>query len=781
LAEEYEHLSLPFVPEEYLHKKRGGSFGYKKEDRDEAEILNKGLQEIQNIKEKHEIIKHKYKQYIDPNLIIKIKVNQSVPEETFRKELERMDIEVISAAPDKKGFWIVFSEDYELKAFQKKFQEHFESEKYDFFYAIDSISAIPSEEKLGESLCKEPFRSSEYSYLDVEIWRMDNPRLIKFITDFRNLISKFQGEIISDFTTNSFCLIRVRTNQELYEAMLELPEIAYIDRPPKIDIETNLNIDLRELKVEGQPEESSTGILVVDSGILSNHPLLKHSVGDEISVSNNSNPSDDVGHGTQVAGIALYGEIDKCIKERSFHPELWIFSAKIMFRDEDGYAKYYEKDLLEKQLDEAVRKITNAYPNCRVVNLSLGNSKKRMYKERRQYILASLIDELYKDLNVIFVVSAGNLIDNIDNPENYPNYLLDDDSDKVKIIDSASSALALTVGALFELKRPSSDDYVLYPSLITRVGPGYKGMIKPEFVENGGGGFAKESEIITINPNWISEGRLFTLNSGTSFSAPKVAHYIAKLINKYPNFSRNLVKSLLIYSAIIPRDRPIPLSEIDMADSDKKITNLFNVYGYGKPNIDKALRSDDNRVVLIKENTIKLNHFHLYPIYLPEEFIEEPGDKSLSITLVYDPPTNRNRSDYLGSAFEFHLFKNASIQEVIDEYRVLKTESASKKINNDDEKVPKKLKGKEIFLHPGVLLRKKSPHQKGLKLYKGKPNIDPANPLILVVYCLDRWIRDENYIQDYAVIAAIEHSGNIELYNKLRLRNREKIEIRQRT
>jgi hypothetical protein len=80
-----------------------------------------------------------------------------------------------------------------------------------------------------------------------------------------------------------------------------------------------------------------------------------------------------------------------------------------------------------------------------------------------------------------------------------------------------------------------------------------------------------------------------------------------------------------------------------------------------------------------------------------------------------------------------------------------------------------------------VLLRKKSPHQKGLKLYKGKPNIDPANPLILVVYCLDRWIRDENYIQDYAVIAAIEHSGNIELYNKLRLRNREKIEIRQRT
>ena len=566
--------------------------------------------------------------------------------------------------------------------------------------------------------------------------------------------------------------------------MLEWPEIAYVDRPPKINLEISLQKDLKEFKVDGEPSENAAGILVVDSGILAGHPLLENAVADEIAsattngeIIHGGNPSDDVGHGTQVAGIALYGDIEKCIVDGVFRPEIWIFSAKVMFKGEDGCARYIENDLLEKQLFSAVKAILEQYPNCKVINLSFGNSTKKMYRERRQYPLASLIDELCKNFGAIFVISAGNNEEDIDDPENYPRYLMDDSSDRAKIIDPASSALALTVGSLCKFKIPSSGEVVLYPSPITRVGPGYKGMIKPEFIEIGGDGFGRESKIIALNPNWIGEGRLFTLVSGTSFSAPRISHYAATLFNAYPNYTSNLIKALLINSASIPKDRPIPLSEINIDDVSYKAINLLNIYGYGKPNIEKALKSESNRVILIRENKIKLKKFHIYPVYLPIEFIEERGEKKLSVTLVHDPPVNRNRTDYLGTVLEFHLYKDSTINEVISEYKQMEEEESLMK--SEEEKVPSKLKGREILLYPGPDIRKKGVHQKGTITFKRR-NIDITKPLILLVYCLDRWIRDDNYIQDYAVLISIEHSQRIDIYNQLRIRNQERIEIMQK-
>jgi len=646
MTDYYDHMSLPFVPEDFLHKKRAskGFAPYRKQDRDESELFEKELQSFADIQKAHKIIKNKYKEFIDPSLIIKIKVNQSVPEDIFRKDLERANIEVISAAPDKKGYWIVFSDDSELKDFQRKYNEHIKTGGFGFFYAIDGISPIPPEDKIGVSLRSEPFKDREISNLDVEIWRMDTSHIMKFLSSFKKLVENKNGKIMSEFITNTFFLLKIKCTKELYHAMLELPEIAYVDRPPKINLEVSLQKDIKDFSVDGEPPEEAAGILVVDSGILAGHPLLENAVADEIvsetsngEIVHGGNPSDDVGHGTKVAGIALYGDIEKCIIEETFHPEVWIFSAKVMFKGDDGSARYNENDLLVKQLFSAVKSILDQYPNCRIVNLSLGDSAKKMYQERRQYPLGSLVDELCKNFRALFVVSSGNIEEELIDLDDYPNYLMDDTSDKAKIIDPASSALALTVGSLCQIKKPSSGGIMLYPSPDTRVGPGYKGMIKPEFIEIGGDSFGRESKVITLNPNWITEGRLFTLESGTSFSTPKIAHYAAKLFNSYPDYTSNLIKALLINSASIPQERPQPLLEININDPFKKANHLFNIYGYGKPNLEKALRSEGNRVVLIKENKIKLRKFHIYPVYLPREFIEERGDKTLSLTLVYDP------------------------------------------------------------------------------------------------------------------------------------------------
>ncbi|GAI26777.1 unnamed protein product, partial [marine sediment metagenome] len=154
----------------------------------------------------------------------------------------------------------------------------------------------------------------------------------------------------------------------------------------------------------------------MDSGILSNHPLLEKAVGDEIAVPSLSSNKiqedklqDDVGHGTKVAGIAVYGDIKRCIEEQRFQPEIWILSAKVMYRNKMGEPEYDPEELLEHQLEKAVRYFVEKYHNCKVINISFGDRYKRMFGNKRQFPLATLIDELANGLNIVFVISAGNL------------------------------------------------------------------------------------------------------------------------------------------------------------------------------------------------------------------------------------------------------------------------------------------------------------------------------------------------------------------------------------
>lgn len=412
-----------------------------------------------------------------------------------------------------------------------------------------------------------------------------------------------------------------------------------------------------------------------------------------------------------------------------------------------------------------------------------------MFGDIRQFSLATLIDELAEELDIVFVVSAGN-IEIPDFPDNYPSYLIEENKD-VKIIDPASSAYAITVGSIaqefgpFNRRKSTiwfSPAETNYPSPFTCVGPGYKGMIKPELVEEGGNIILSPSDpsksediggkLIVINPKWIEDGKLFSVDYGTSFSAPKVAHYVAKLFNQFPDSSSNLIKALLIASAKIPSDRPSPLKEIKFNDSDTKLINLLKIYGYGKPHFDSALSSDSNHVLLLAENNIKLDGIHLYYFYLPKEFVETSGKKEISVVLVYNPLIRRNRIDYMGVSMEFHLFRNAEIQEVLGGYKAIQISEELEEI------VPQELKVKEIDLHPGVRTRKRGIHQKGIKVYSNRPDIDSEKPLVLAVLSQSKWLKDIEYLQNYSVVVMIRHEARIDIYNRIRQQIQSRIRIK---
>lgn len=784
---QYKHLTLPVINEDFTRKKRTDVkivYGWPKglAPRDKNEYYTTEIQSFEHLKQAYNEQKDRYRKYFDPKLIFKLNINQSVSEENFIKNLEGLNLEVISPSPDKKGYWIVFTEDKEFGIFKKKLKEYVENERYPFFNAIEGIYEIPSEEKKGESLLKLPFQNDENSFIDVEIWRMPDGLIKEFLNGFNQLVNDNNGKITDVMITPNFCLVKLKSNKQLLDEILSLREVARVDRPPKMKIDTKLSQDISDINIKGEPTKDSTGILILDSGILSGHPLLKGAIGYETVAPTRYSDhitedmvADDVGHGTQVSGIALYGDIEECIDNNVFNRELWIFSVKLMYSDQDGYSTYDEEELVEHQLETAVRKIVGMYPQCKVVNISFGDSTKRMYVQRRQFNLASLIDELAKELKIIFVICAGNLdlfYDQID-INDYPSYLLDESSDKVKIIDPATSALGLTVGALY--KNELHGGLIQhYPSMITRTGPGLKGMIKPEIVDVGGSGIDNNCSVITINDNWIQEGRLFTLVDGTSYCAPKVAHYLAKIYNEYPSMSPNLIKALLLSSASIPEDKPGQLSSSFIEDGGINAFNLFKIYGYGKPNLEKAIYSTNNRVLLLRERSIKPDNIDIYPFYLSKEFVDTKGPRTITATLVFDPPINKNSSDYLGVTFEMRLFKN------IDPEIIARVFSKKEIITNDDGDLPDELKPFEISMYPGTTIRKKGVHQKATRTFIKSPSIDTSKPLVLMVLCRNRWVKEEKYMQDYSVVVSIEHSQGIDIYNTIRARNEGRVDLHLR-
>ncbi len=781
MVEHFEHLQLPFISENLARKKRTGRRGspFQKTDRDKAEFYQTEIKQFSALKENLVTQKRKFRDFFDPKLIFKIEISQKIDENILREELKKIDIEVIAPSPDKQGFWIVFSEDSEMKKFEDSLVAYARTDKKygTVLDAIKKITDIPPEEKIGPLLKDKPLGADEVTPLDFSVWNMDNNQLNHFLTGLKKFIKTNDGYVLDEFKTKNFCRLKIRVNNPLLQEILQLKEIESVDRPPRIRLQEKIQVDFKDIRPQGKPMDDAPGILVVDSGILPSHPLLINSVGDAIAIATKDqigvrpdDPYDEIGHGTQVAGIALYGDIQECIDNKEFAPEFWIFSSKVMYMDDNGDPTYDINELIEHQLYSAVTRIIEQYPQCRIINLSLGCSDYRMFAGKRQFDIASLIDELAYKFQLIFVICAGNYYEGFEH-NNYPEYLLDESTDSTKIIDTASSALGITVGALYNetIPGPLIPRYVIQPSHYTRVGPGYNGMVKPELVEIGGG---KDDDtfIPTINHNWINDHRLFTLDSGTSFSTPKVAHFIAKLMITYPLYSNNLLKALLLSSASIPEERPGSLRECNFFGNATNQQKLLNIYGYGQPNIDKAFYSERNRVLLIRENRIQNNHVHIYPLFLPSNFINNKGMRTISIALAFDPVTNKNRIDYLGVMFEMHLFKNTDPNTLKQAYSEIDFN------NNDEEQIPGLLKKQEIKLNPGLNIRNKGVHQKGIVKFSKRPGIDPNVPLTLVILCKKRWV-EKDYEQEYSVIVTVEHGENIDLYNQIRIKNRGRAEI----
>ena len=825
MVSKFEHLKLPRINIELPRRSNPGFGGNKRNNITEHSKYLLGQISIltEPTKEKANPFR------LNPKLIFKLKIGK---EGYISDDLVTLTgLNCLAREPNKAI--VVFSSDHQLTEFKKRLENYSQIKdgpKYEYLGAIDDVVPIEREDRIGRLLELKPVESDELAALDLELWHTgDRQEMQKYLDDITETLEYLSSDTarmrMSDrYIGEYLCIARIKVTHEVLELLLEEEIVKEIDRPPQPAFErtADYNLPISDFPEIVSPPEDNCGILVIDSGVQRGHPLIAPVLGEAEVFPDEKRQfikgsADDVnGHGTNVAGIAIYGDIENCIKQRLFDPKVWLFSARVTNDDN----KYDEDILVETQLDQAIRAFVEQYPNCKVINISLGNADQIYRDGLKQFRLAAKIDEIayeYQHKNIVFVISAGNAFyEEAKSDEqlrtDYPNYLL---NDSARIIDPATSAIALTVGSLSfgrgsitepsDVRRQAIAKLPGYPSPFTRTGFGVDGMIKPDVVDFGGDlvldlsyrenlGLPKTNvlsdnvagvSVLTLSKDYYSS--LFHICSGTSFAAPRVANLAAQLFTKYPDASSNLIRALIVSSAVLPKEIPPEFQGKGKNSSSEQLKKQLAIYGYGQPELQRAMYSAENYVVLSEDNiSIKVGNFHIYEIpQLPPDFFEVKGTRILSITLAFDPPTRPTRGDsYLGVTMEFDLFKGIDREIVKNAYEAAsKTSFPDESTDNTKTKLKKKYgAGIEVTLSPGSTVRKKGTIQRGqVEITSRAKKYDKGN-MTLVVSCNRKWAKqDEIEIQRYALVACISHSDpKVDLYNRMKIQIEQRERIRGR-
>ncbi len=764
---------------------------------------------------------------IKPHLVFRIPLAQNANAKDVGDLLEKAGFTIVSIEP--KQAVIAFKDDDDLSKFRASVRtyergpraginpktnapytstaadvlEFVEPERMSLWGRLDRIGR-----KLAQLIGEEAERiDSRKSYvLDVELWHPGTTESARAnLNELRQLLRSDRsgdGRLLDSFVGNSLLLAKVSVTGAMLSQLLDVDVVAEIELPPvaHFDPIRAAHITPRDFPDPPRPPANGPRVCILDSGITSKHPLLAANVGrEEAILTNQTSPADRHGHGTMVGGLAVFGDVRACYENGGFSSPITLFSARVL----NDQNQFDDEKLIINQMKQAIDTFKKPPFNCRVFNLSLGDGEPALGNSRdRQTEWAEAIDTIARESKVLLVVSAGNCLERIapksDDPEDelneFPNRLFDP---AARLCDPATSALALTVGSLAQHDSMAIRKGVLaediakpvsqanQPTLTTRTGPGLNGAIKPEFVHYGGNlvfaGFGgnrsirREDGTSVMSFSHQPTERLFSYNVGTSFAAPRVArlaalaHYQMKEhLKKEPH--PNLVRAVLANSASIP---PETISLLDQAFGEHA---KIKACGYGLPDDDFALYSWDRRVTLIAQEQIKLDHFYIFSVPIPESFRHASGQRVISVALAFDPPVRR-RFDYLGVEMDMFLIRGKTSDEVYD---------AFKKVAPDEDVSDAIGSPYRIVLEPkatsrqGGYSRKKSTLQRGLITMKRKDKKDYGDTYWLIVRAERKWAPAAIESQDYAIAVTLT-ADEPKLYNQIRqrLQQRERVKLKR--
>lgn len=572
----------------------------------------------------------------------------------FKLQIQDLTTDALEAIPgveviseEDGGYALAFADERALEEFEARLTKltigEFPTRK-EIFYALQGFDHWTPEDRTGWALNRDGLPIDEEFMLDIELWPLsrsdERPRLTRA---FKSWLDQQGIQVLDQIDVDSLLLYRVLVNRDQAQQLLHHRDIRKVDLPPQFGLEPHLlALDIQELSDIPVPPDNAPIIAVLDSGLAGGHPLISPALGDAQGFTPpDKKHHDDHGHGTHVAGIALYGDVEECARAKSFIPYLRIVSGRILDHNAESNVQ-----LIENIVEEAVRYFHAEY-NCRIFNISYGDLNKP-YLGGHVSGLAYTLDRLSRELNVLFIVPTGNFLGVDEYPadwkNDYPGYLL---SKHARLLDPAPALNALTVGSLarwdqsHNAQRYPTDPREVpiaqreQPSPFSRCGESVKAAIKPDIVDFGGNwainqitnGLSNQKlGELSLCKDFARRGRLLAEAAGTSFAAPHVAHYAGNILSELPDASINLLRTILVAHAEVPQ------ATNDLFNGDR--AKICQSVGYGLIQHDTLYRSIEEDVTLIAEERLLNNHHHFYEIPLPVSFYN-PGRRQREITVSW--------------------------------------------------------------------------------------------------------------------------------------------------
>ncbi|MEO5375339.1 MAG: S8 family peptidase [Alphaproteobacteria bacterium] len=423
------------------------------------------------------------------------------------------------------------------------------------------------------------------------------------------------------------------------------------------------------------PDENAPTVCILDTGVTHGHPLLRDILApeDATAVDLSWDTHDHAGHGTEMAGLAAYGDLVralassapvpirhrlesvKILPPRGANlPELYgAITAQAVARPEiQAPRRPRTFSMAVTAADERDRGQPTSW-SAAIDALAAGRS----FDPSNQGL--AYLDDDAANAPRLFVLSAGNVD---------PTHLQKDHlgrSDIEAIHDPAHAWNALTVGAYTEKVSITDASYAgwsplaptggLSPWSTTSVTFQESWPLKPDVVCEGGNLATDGSHIDFPIPDFSlltthhkPAEKSFTLSWATSAATAQAARMAATISAEYPHLWPESVRGLLVQSARWTRTMR---AHLDGAGGKKARAKLVRRYGYGVPDLARALRSADDALTLIAQSSIhpfadgKMCELHLHELPWPKAALAEMGGTPvrLRVTLSYFIEPNPGR------------------------------------------------------------------------------------------------------------------------------------------
>ncbi len=412
------------------------------------------------------------------------------------------------------------------------------------------------------------------------------------------------------------------------------------------------------------PVRNAPSVCILDAGVNQPHPLLAPALAPEdvqaVEADWGTADHDSEQHGTGMAGIALYG----CLTE------LMTATGPVILRHRLESVKilpppprFNEPPVYGRVMQDAVSLAQIQSPRRnRVICMAVTTDDREMgmpttWSAAVDDMCAGVLDEIPK----LMFISAGNVLpkDLYSTKYSYHSW----NTTKAGIEDPGQAWNAITVGAYtekvfiedpdFDGWRPIAESGDLTPTSRTSLpwpDKNRKGWpIKPDIVMEGGnyaqrGGDRSNIDDLSLMTTILHpSGRLLEATRDTSPATALAARFAATIWSRYPRFRPETVRGLIVHSAswteAMRRRYP--------GDRKSVAQNCLRCYGYGVPDIGKAMSSAENAATLIYEGEIqpfykstegcKTHEMHLHELPWPKEVLEDLRETTVSmrVTLSY--------------------------------------------------------------------------------------------------------------------------------------------------